>query len=170
MRRAFLAVTFGAVLLTGAACDSDAEPTAGGPSAVAAAPTPVPTVSAEDYSADTRKVCDAVQKVFDDDLAPFGAALGKMITFKEAKLPKEAEKSEAAAVKQLKVVATRIVGATEKAQDPAIMMAGKASADKFTLSAADKKLLDTVKTEKDVNRFIDGKMGEWLTPISGYCA
>jgi hypothetical protein len=115
-------------------------------------------------------VCDAVQKVFDEDLEPFGTALGKMITFKEAKLPKEAEQSEAAAVKQLKAVAAKIVVVTEKAQDPAIVMAGKSSADKFTLSASDKKLLDAVKTEKDVNRFIDGKMGEWLTPISGYCA
>jgi hypothetical protein len=168
MRRPILAVSLGAVLLMSAACDSDAEPVAS--ASTAAAPNPTPTVTAADYSADTRKVCASVQKIFDNDLAPFGTALGKMIAYKEAKLPKEAEKSEQAATKQLRTVATKIEKATESAEDPEVMMAGKASAAKFVLSAEDKKLLDKVKTDKDVNRFIDGKMGDWLTPISGYCA
>jgi hypothetical protein len=167
MRRAFLAVTLGGVLLTGAACDSDAKPAA---IASSAAPVPAPTVSAPDYTADTREVCVQVKKVFDNDIKPFGTALGKMVLFKEEKLSKEADKSEQAARKQLRTVASKIIKATEDAQDPAVVTAGKASAAKFTRSAGDAKLYDSVKSTTDLNRLIDGKMGDWLTPISGYCA
>jgi hypothetical protein len=168
MRRAILAVTLGGVLLTSAACDSAAKPVASAPSV--AAPTPTPTVSAADYSADTRKVCDNVQKIFDNDIKPFGAALGKMIVFKDAKLSAEVTNAQKAATAQLKTVATKLRKATKDAEDPAVMMAGESSAAKLDLSAADKKLYDQVKNEKDVDRFIDGHVGDWLTPISGYCA
>jgi hypothetical protein len=168
MRRAILAATLGAALLTGTACDSDAEPTASGGSAAPSAPTP--TVSIAAYAANTRKICDDVQKIFDTDITPFGTALGKMIAYKEEKLPKEADKYEKAARKQLKTVATKITNATQNAEDAAIVTAGKASAAKFTASAADDKLYDSIKSSQDLNRFIDGKLGEWLTPISGYCA
>jgi hypothetical protein len=168
MRRAILAATLGAVLLTGTACDSDAEPTGSGVSA--ATRTPTPHASTPDYSANTRKICTDVQKVFDTDIEPFGTALGKMIAFKEEELPKEAAKSEKAARKQLKTVATKITKTTADADDVAIVMAGKATADKFTASAADDKLYDGITSAKDLNRFIDGKLGDWLTPISGYCA
>jgi hypothetical protein len=168
MRPAILAATLGALLLTGAACDSDANPAASGVSA--APPVPAPAISTPDYSADTRQICADVQRIFDTDIEPFGTALGKMIAYREEKLPKAAEKSEKAARKQLKTVATKITKATDGAQDAAIMMAGKATADKFTASAADDKLYDGIKSTKDLNRFIDGKLGEWLTPISGYCA
>jgi hypothetical protein len=168
MRRAFMAVTLGGVLLAGTACDSDAQPTATG--ATTAAPTPAPTASTPDYSANTRLICADVQKVFDTDIEPFGTALGKMIAFKEEKLVKEAEKSEKAARQKLRTVATKIIKATAPADDVAVVMAGKASADKFIASAADDKLYDKLKSSKDLNRFIDGKMGDWLTPISGYCA
>ena len=167
MRRAILAVTFGAVLLTGTACDHDAKPAATGGSA---SPAPLPSVSAADYSANTRKVCKDVHKIFDTDIAPFGTALGKMMAYKEEKLPKEANKSEKLARQQLKTVATKIINATADAQDTAIAVAGKATAAKFIASAADDKLYDNIKNAKDLNRFIDGKLGEWLTPISGYCA
>lgn len=168
MQRALMTVTLGSVLLTGAACDSDAQPTATG--ATTAAPSPAPTISTPDHSANTRLICADVQKIFDTDIKPFGTALGRMIAFKEERLVKEAEKSEKAARKQLRTVATKIVKATEDAEDVAVVMAGKASADKFTASAADDKVYDKLKSSKDLNRFIDGVMGNWLTPISGYCA
>ena len=168
MRRALLAVTLGGVLLTGAACDGDTEPKASAPSAPA--PTPEPTVSAADYTADTRKVCDNVKKIFDDDLEPFGTALGKMIAFKEAKLPADAAKAQKTAAKQLKTVAGNIRTQTKAAQDPAIRAAGEASAKKFSASADDKAFYAKIKSTKDLDRVIDGQMGEWLTPIAGYCA
>jgi hypothetical protein len=152
--------------LTSTACDSDAKRVASAPSVAA----PTPTVSAADYSADTRKVCDGVQKVFDNDIKPFGAALGKMIVYKDAKLPAEVTKAQTAATAQLKSVAAKLRKVTKDAEDPAVMMAGESSAAKLDLSAADKKLYNQVKNEKDVDRFIDKHVGEWLTPISGYCA
>jgi hypothetical protein len=168
MRRPILAVSLGAVLLTGAACDSAAEPVASAPSV--AAPSPTPTVTTPDYSADTRKVCDDVQKIFDNDIEPFAAALSRMVVRKEAKLAKEAAASEQLARKQLRTVASKLVKATAGADDPEIVTAGKASAAKFTASAGDDKLYDKLRSTKDLNRFIDGKLGDWLTPISGYCA
>ena len=167
MRRPILAVSLGAVLLTSAAC-SDSEPVASAPTT--AAPSPTPTVTAADYSADTRKVCASVQKIFDADIEPFAAALSRMVVRKEAKLTKEAAASEQLARKQLRTVASKLVKATAGAEDPEVVTAGKASAAKFTASAGDDKLYDRLKSTKDLNRFIDGKMGDWLTPISGYCA
>jgi hypothetical protein len=170
MRRPILAVSLGAVLLMSAACDSDAEPVASAPSVAAPTPTPTPTVTTPDYSADTRKVCAGVQKIFDNDIEPFAAALSRMVVRKEAKLTKEAAASEQLARKQLRTVASKLVKATAGAEDPEVVTAGRASAAKFTASAGDDKLYDRLKSTKDLDRFIDGKMGDWLTPISGYCA
>ena len=85
MRRAFLAVALGSVLLTATACDSDAETPAAAPAA--STPSPAATIAEPDYSANTKLVCGKVEKVFDADLESFGTQMGKMIAHKEARLP-----------------------------------------------------------------------------------
>jgi hypothetical protein len=168
MRRALLAVIAGGTLLAGTACDSDASsPDAAAPAAAtSAAPAASP---APDYSADTKQVCDQLKTVYQGELRDFGAAMGKMITYKEAKQTAEAQKAEDTAAAELKAVAQKIRKETAVAQDPEIKTAGARSAAKLETSAKDRKYMDRVKSLKDLNGTIEGQLNEWLTPVSGYC-
>jgi hypothetical protein len=172
MRTALIAVSLGGLLLTGAACgsgDNDAKTIAEAP--VAETPAPVTTtVPAPDYDANTRKVCTALNKVFDADVAEFGSAMGKMIAYKEAKQSAEAEQARKSASKELKDVAAKVRKETAAAQDPELKQAGATSATKFSRSAADKALFDKVKTTKDLDRTLAAKMPEWMSPVAGLCA
>jgi Zn-dependent oligopeptidase len=173
MRRALLAVTFGGLLLTGTAACSGGDDTGSVaeapaivvPSSAAASTTPPP-----DYSANTKQVCAKVEKVFDAELEDFGTEIGKMIAYKEAKQTDNAEAAEKAAGKQLKGVGTQIRTLTAAAKDPQVKAAGATSAAKFTKSASDSKFYDRIKSTKDLNKILESKMTEWLTPIAGYCA
>jgi hypothetical protein len=169
MRRAFLALALGGVLLSAAACDSDAESTT---TAAPAATTPsaAPTSAAPDYSDDTKLICGKVEKVFNSDLESFGTQLGRMIAYKEAKQTADADKAEAAAKKQLKDVGAKVKKETAAAQDPELVAAGATSADKFAKSAADTRFFDSIKSTKDLDRTIEAKMTDWLSPVAGYCA
>ena len=170
MRRAILAVIAGGTLLTGAACDSDAnakneaaDPTR---TAATAAPSSEP---APDYSANTKQVCDKLQSLYTTELRAFGTAMGRMVTYKEAKQTTDAEKAEATAAGQLKAAATKIRTETAAAEDPDFQAAGKVSASKLESSAADRRYLDKVKTLADLNKTVQAQFAEWLTPVAGYC-
>jgi hypothetical protein len=167
MRRALLAVLAGGTLLTGAACDSDAtgdDPTAAAPASAAPA-----TSAAPDYSANTKLVCDRLQTIYQGELRDLGTAMGKMITYKEAKQATDVKKSENAAAAELKAVAAKIRTETAKADDPDVRKAGATSAAKLEASAKDRKYFARVKTLKDLNATIEGQLTQWLTPIAGYC-
>ena len=172
MRRAILAVLAGGVLLTGAACDSDADPgEVAAPAAETAAAAPATTEPAPDYSADTAKVCGRLDKIFSGALADdFGAAMGKMIAQKEAKQAAEAKKAEKAAAAELKAVGSQIRKETVAAQDPELKEAGAASAAKLEKSAKDRNYIEKVKTTKDLDRTLKPQIQEWLSPVAGYCA
>lgn len=168
MRRAFLALALGGALLSAAACDSDAGSTAAAPAPTT--PSVAPTSPAPDYSANTAQVCGKVRTVFTKDLQSFGTQLGRMIAYKEAKQAGDAEKAETAAKKQLKDVGTKVLKETSAAEDPELVTAGKTSAAKFTRSAADTRFFDGIRTTKDLDRTIEAKMTDWLSPVAGYCA
>jgi hypothetical protein len=169
MRRAILAMALGGILLTGAACDRDAK-TRDTAAPQASSAKAVPSASPEpDYSADTKVVCGKLEKVFNDDLEAFGAQVGKMIAYKEAKQAPEADKAMKAAGAQLKAVGAKVRTETAAAQDPELQSAGATSAAKFVKSASDAKLFARIRTTKDLNRTIEGQMTEWLTPVAGYC-
>ncbi|GAA3338981.1 hypothetical protein GCM10020358_21040 [Amorphoplanes nipponensis] len=172
MRTALSAVVITGVLLTGTACSSDdngSETIAEAP--VAESPTAATTtVPAPNYYANTRKVCAALNKVFDADVAEFGTAMGKMIAYKEAKQTAEAEQARKAASAELKDVAAKVRKETAAAEDPELKQAGAVSATKFSRSAADKALFDKVKTTKDLDRTLAAKMPDWMDPIAGLCA
>jgi hypothetical protein len=171
MRRAILAATLGGVLLTGAACDSDAETATAAPaSGPTTAPSTPPTTPPPDYSADTRKVCGRVEKVFGTGLKTFGTEVGRMIAYKEAKVPAEVRKSQKAAGARLKAVAANIRKETSAAQDPALKAAGNTSAAKFSKAAADARFFNSIRTQKDFDRTIESRLSEWQRPLSGYCA
>ncbi|WP_127498602.1 hypothetical protein [Actinoplanes solisilvae] len=168
MRRALLAVLAGGLLLTGAACDSDAKD----PSATAAPETTAPSSSPPppDYSANTKVICGKLQSVYTVELRDFGAALGKTITYREAKQTAEAKKAEAVAVTELKQVAAKIRNETAQAENPEFKAAGLTSAAKLEASAANRGYINKVKTLKDLNSTIEGQFKEWLSPVAGYCA
>ncbi len=169
MRRAIVAVLAGGVMLTGAACDSDANTSEVAAPAAATAAAPSSTEPEPDYSADTDKVCGRLDKVFSAALGDFGAALGKMIAHKEAKNTDEAEKAEKAAAAELKAVGTQIRKATSSAQDPEVKAAGATSAAKLEKSAKNRDYIEKIKTTKDLDRTLKSQLEEWLSPVAGYC-
>jgi hypothetical protein len=170
MRRAILAVLAGSVLLTGAACDSDANTSeAAAPAAAVTTAPAAADVPAPDYTANTDKVCGRLDKVFSAALGDFGAALGKMIAHKEAKNAEEAKAAEKAAAAELKTVGTQIRKETAAAQDPEVKSAGATSAAKIEKSAKDRAYIAKIKTTKDLDRTLKGQLEEWLSPVAGYC-
>jgi alpha-beta hydrolase superfamily lysophospholipase len=170
MRRAILAASLGGLLLTGAACDSDAE-TGARPAPPAVAPSSAPAIAAPDYTADTRRVCGRLEKLIDSDLPTgFGTAIGRMIAQKEAKATAEADKAEKAAGARLTSAAAVIRRETATARDPDLRAAGAASAAKLTAGAADRRFFDGIRTTQDLDRVIETRMGDWLSPVAGYCA
>ncbi|HET9517949.1 MAG TPA: hypothetical protein VFO77_09515 [Actinoplanes sp.] len=178
MRRALMTVTLGTVLLTGAACGTASEPPA--PGGTGAPPPAAAQASAAQASAanpsppnekspNTAKVCAEVQKVFNNDTAPIGAELAMMLVHKERKAKDQAAKAEENARKQLRTVAGKLKQATAGAEEAAVKAAGATSAGKLNASAADAKAFDELKSSADLNKFIDTKMADWLSPISGHC-
>ncbi|MEU4691689.1 hypothetical protein [Actinoplanes sp. NPDC023714] len=170
MRRAILAALAGGVLLTGAACESDANTSEiAAPAAVTASAAPATTEPAPDYSENTEKVCGELDKVFTADLGDFGTELGKMIAHKEAKQTDEAEKAEKAAAAELKSVGTQIRKQTEDAENPELKEAGATSATKIEKSAKNRDYIEKIKTTKDLDKTLKTQLTEWLSPVAGYC-
>jgi hypothetical protein len=105
-----------------------------------------------------------------DGFDGFNAAMGKMIANKEAKQAAEAEKAEKAAAVELKKVGAALKKEISAAEDPELKQAGETSAAKLTKSAADTKFFDSIKSPTDLNKHIEAKMLDWMTPVRGYCA
>jgi hypothetical protein len=170
MRRAILAVIAGSTLLAGSACDTnaDADPQAAEPTRTAA--TAAPTTSPPtDYSASNELVCTKLKTLYSVELRAFGTAMGKMVTYKEAKQTADAKKAEATAATTLKAAATKIRKETSAAEDPDFQAAGKVSASKLESSAQDHRYISKVKTLADLNKTVTAQFTEWLTPVAGYC-
>jgi hypothetical protein len=172
MRRAIMAATLGGVLLITAACESDAKTTAGAASTAPslAPPSLAPTSAPPDYSANTRGVCDRIDKVFDADVAAFGTEIGKLITYKEEKLAAQAKAAQAAAAKRLTTVGDNIRKETAKAQDPYLRTAGEASSAKFAKAAGDDAFYTKIKSNADFDRVIESQLSEWFSPVAGFCS
>jgi len=119
MRRALLAVLAGGTLLTGGACDGGAKNTADAAAASSVAPSRVPDQTLPplpDYSADTKQVCGRLQAVYTGELRAFGTAVGKMVSYKEAKQTAEAQTAANTAAGQLKAAGAKIRQETAAAQ------------------------------------------------------
>lgn len=170
MQRAILAVTLGGLLLTVAACDSDAETTEAATTAPAVTPSSAPASLPPDYSANTRQVCGKIDKIIDRDVTAFGAEMGKMIARKEAKATVEADKAEKAAGQRLAAAAAGIRRETAAAEDPELKTAGVTSAGKLAKAATDTRFFDGIKSSTEFDRVIEARMAEWLSPVTGYCS
>ncbi len=166
MRPAILAVLAGGVLLTGAACESDAKVYNAEATAIATA---TASDAPPDYSADTTQVCGKLDKIFTGELDDFGAAIGKMIAYKEAKQTENADKAEKSAAAELQSAGTRIRQETSLAQNPELKEAGATSAQKFETSAKDHKYIKKIKTTADLDKTLKAQLAEWMSPVAGYC-
>jgi hypothetical protein len=172
MRRALLAVLAGGTLLAAtAACDNDTKSSAdAGASTITPSRVPDETLPPlPDYTADTQLVCGRLQSVYTGELRDFGAAMGKMVSYKEAKQDADAQKAENAAAVELKAAGAKIRQETSAAQDPGLKAAGVTSATKLETSAKNGAYFDKVKTLKDLDNSLKPQMTQWLTPVSGYC-
>ena len=167
MQRAFLAAVLGGILLTGAACGSDADTK---DNAAPATPSAAPVSSAPDYSADTQLICGKLEQLYNGGLEGFNTQIGKMIANKEAKLTPEAGKAREAAGQELRKVGAKIEQETAAAQDPDLRTAGAASAAKFVQTADDDAFFQKITSQKAYDSTIQGQLQEWLTPVAGYCA
>jgi hypothetical protein len=136
------------------------------PSRTAATAAPS-TSAAPDYSASTEAVCDKLQTLYTVELRAFGTAMGKMVTYKEAKQTADAEKGEATAAGQLKAAATKIRTATAAAEDPDFQAAGKVSASKLESSATDRRYMDKVKPWPTSTRRSRPSSPSGWTPVAG---
>ncbi len=166
MRRALVAVMLGGTLLSCAACTRD--------TTVVAEATPTPTAVLSlpplpDYTADTAAVCAQLQPFYQDEVTKLGAALGKMITYKEAKQAPETKQAEDSAAAELKTISAKIRTQTQAAQDPEFRAAGVISAQKIDASIKDRKYFAKISTLADLNTTIESQLAAWLSPVSGYC-
>jgi hypothetical protein len=167
MRRALLVLFAGGLLLPVAACDTEAKSKAEPASTVTVPDDSLPPLP--DYSVNTRQICAQLQTVYSGELRDFGTAIGKMVTYKEAKQAADAAKAEDQAAGKLKAAGAKIRQDTAGAQDPDFQAAGAASAAKFEQSATDRKYFDRVKTLNDLNGTLEPQMAQWLTPVSAFC-
>jgi hypothetical protein len=174
MRRAILAVIAGGVLVTSAACGDDAKnedtaaPAVTTPAATTA-PAPAASSVGPDFTADTVKVCERLDKVFTTEFGDFGEALGKMIAHKEAKETASADKAEKQAATELKAVGTQIRKETASAQDPELKTLATTSAQRIEASAKDLGYIEDIKSTKDLDSSLKDKITEWISPVAGYC-
>jgi hypothetical protein len=174
MRRAILAVLAGGVLVTSAACGDDAKnedtaaPAVTTPAA-ASAPAPAASSAAPDFTADTVRVCERLDKVFTTEFGDFGEALGKMIAHKEAKDTANADKAEKEAAAELKVIGTQIRKETANSPDPELKTTATTSAQRIEASAKDLGYIEDIKSTKDLDSSLQKQIAEWISPVAGYC-
>jgi hypothetical protein len=165
MRRIIVVLAFAGVLATTAACGSESTPT--GTAATASATTAAPSPTA-DYTADTKKVCDELDKMLDTGLDAFASNLGKMIGYRQAKQPELAAKAKAAAQQDLKEQAEALRKATMAAQDPKMQAAGEEAAKGMVTTAASDAFFDKLKDMDDLNA-LETEMTVWLAPLEFFC-
>ena len=170
MRRALLAATVGGLLLAGAGCSAGDDDKSTAPTIVVPPSAAAPTSAEPDYSEDTRKVCDKLNKIFDAEIEDFGTEIGKMIAYKEAEQADNAEKAEKAAGRQLRDIGAQIRRESATAENPELKQAGATSATKFAKSASDGKFFDKIKSTKDLDKVLETEMTNWISPVAGYCA
>ncbi|RZU50563.1 hypothetical protein EV385_2338 [Krasilnikovia cinnamomea] len=168
MRRVILAVTLGGVLLSGAACSNDTKTTADA-AAPAATPATATTTAAPDYTADSKKVCDGLEKELQKGAEAFGVELGKMIGYKETKQTQNAAKAKKAAATELKNWAADVKKATSAAKDPKLQAAGAEAADNLVKAAEGDAFFAKFKTEKDVDKHFETELNAWFAPLSTIC-
>jgi hypothetical protein len=170
-----MAVSLGGVLLIGAGCGSSSEPSTT-PASSTAATSAAPSASAADYTADTKKVCADVEKVFAQDVNAFSDQLGKIFVYRQTGHPALADKAATAAQQKLKTMAATIEDKTAAAQDPDFRTAGQQAARNIRAVASNDKLFASLKDPKlttaQERRALDNlakQTGPMAAPLGAFC-
>ncbi|MEV4279622.1 hypothetical protein [Actinoplanes xinjiangensis] len=146
MRRLLSALLAGGVLFTVAACGT----TPRGPGTGAAAPTTPPAGAA----------CEALAKVYDQNMAPYAKALTAVAA--DPRTVTQAQQTLAA-------FATAVQDATKTSVDTQMQAAGKQAAKQMHDRSKDKKFFAAIKTTEDVGKAIGPTLSEWLAPVQRHC-
>jgi hypothetical protein len=165
MRRLLAVVALGGLALAGAGCDNaPAAPAAAATASRSASPSP----TVDQYAANTREVCAAVNQLIVDGAARFGSDVGAMVGHLAGGNQAEAGKSRAAALAGLKDLAGRIRSAGQPGADPRVVTAVGTVADNLERLAADPTLLDGVRSAADVPA-VDQKITAAATGLTSVC-
>jgi hypothetical protein len=170
MRRVALTAILAGAVLGGSACAGEREPTAapGTTPPSSAAPTYATPTQPAEQRADTKRICGQTDKIFTAGLKDFGAELGRMIAFKQAKDTAKADQSRNAAEKQLTSLADDVREATADAVDPELRDAGKQAADKITATAGRDAFYGKIDAMKDLSG-LEAEMRAWFAPLAAVC-
>jgi hypothetical protein len=191
MRRIILAVSVGAVLLTGAACarTPEARPSANRPTTDVATTIATPTIATPTEAAppteipsfvspgteSTGKVCRKVDKLMESNhLKAFSVALGRMITAKEesksdVRINLRVRLEQADAAKHLLAVASQIEKASLAAKDPKVQVAGELSADAMRETVSGNDFFAKVDSVKDLKKNVRAETRSWVLPLATFC-
>lgn len=161
MRRAILALTVGGVLLT-AACGTEPIPAASGPAATGKA------VAAQPALVESKALCEALGRVYSENMGPFAQTLSKMIADRHA--PGGEKASSEPAQQTLSAFAKAIRGATQSSADAKVRADGKKTADRLQATSTDEKFFAKVQSDKDVNTVLGPTLKQWLAPVSQHCS
>jgi hypothetical protein len=147
-----------AVLVGGCGAKGGGTPSAAGTdTATAGAPGASATPSAgrsDPALANTRQVCDAINRALADGSAAFGNDLGTIAGHVAGGNTSQADRARADAVAQLKSMVTKIRSAAGTATDPKVRAAAGLTADEISALAADPALLK-VKSAADLAPVIE---------------
>lgn len=171
MRHAAMAMIVGAALLGGAsACGGDARPTAAPGTAVPtdSASTSATASPSPDYRADTKRICDQIDKIFSADLKDFGKELGRMIAYKQAEETTQADQTQSAAQRELAGIADDVRERTSTALDPELKAAGRKAAERIEATAERDEFYQKISTMKDLNG-LEAEMRKWFNPLAAFC-
>ncbi|MEU4159175.1 hypothetical protein [Actinoplanes sp. NPDC026670] len=150
MRRAFYALLTGGILLAASACGT-APGSPGANTTAGAAPSIPPAGPA----------CEALAKVYDQNMGPYAQALTTLAT--DPKTIAQAQQSLAA-------FATAVQEATKGSADTELEAAGKQAAKQMHAKSTDAKFFATIKSTDDVTKAIGPTLTEWLGPVQRRCA
>lgn len=163
MRRAIQALTIGGVLFAVVACGTAKGPAASGPAGVGQS-----VSAAQPALTEKKALCEALGKVYGENMGTFAAALSKMIAGRKA--PGGEKASLEQAQRTLGDFATAIRGATQTSADPQVRADGEQTAGRLQAKAADDTFFSEIQTTKDVDTVLGSTLKEWLAPVTRHCS
>ena len=167
MRRTLLTLAVSGLLLTATACGTAKSPDSGTPN-VPGKTAAAGTGAADKALAETRAVCEALGKVYGQDIGPFAESLSKMVT--DRKDPAGAKASQAQAQRTLGTFAKAVLGATQSSTDPQVRADGAKTAGTLQAKSADSAFFGKIQTSKDVETLLGPTLKEWMLPVTHHCS
>jgi hypothetical protein len=151
-------LTAAAVALAGCETSSGGTPSAAGTGPAGEASvtaSPAPSASASGAIANTRQVCDAINKAVAEGASAFGTDLGTLAGHVAGGNKTAVTKARTDAIAHLKTLASKIRTAGGSAVNPGLKAAARDAADQMAALAGDPNLLSGVKSATDLPPVIE---------------